>query len=71
MVMKRIELQRRLDQEEYILGGIKPSSKKYQVQFQKVKDIKTELEFLAIQESKKQIDNNGKMKPAKKQYSKP
>ncbi len=52
--MKKIELQRRLDQEEYILGGIRPSAKNYQAQFQKVKDIKLELEFLEIQEQKQQ-----------------
>ena len=49
MAMKKMDLQRRLDQEEYILGGIRPSSKKYQAQYQKVKDIKTEIESLKEQ----------------------
>lgn len=52
--MKKIALQRRLDQEEYLLGGIRPSSKNYQAQFQKVKDLKMELEFLEIQEQNRQ-----------------
>jgi hypothetical protein len=52
--MKKMDLQRRLDQEEYILGGIRPSSKKYQPQYQKVKDLKTKIEFLEIQEKSQQ-----------------
>ena len=55
--MKKIELQRRIDQEEYLLGGIRPSAKNYQAQFQKVKDLKTELEFLEIQEQNR-LKNN-------------
>ena len=56
--MKKIELQRRLDQEEYLLGGIRPSAKTYQAQFQKVKDIKAEIEFLEIQERNQQINDS-------------
>lgn len=56
--MKRLELQRRLEQEEYILGGIRPSSNKYQPQYQKVKDIRTEIEFLEIQERNKQAKDS-------------
>jgi len=49
--MKRIDLTKRLAQEEYILGGIKPSSKQYQKQFDLVKDLKVQLEFLDIEEN--------------------
>ncbi|WP_316777855.1 hypothetical protein [Pedobacter antarcticus] len=56
--MKKIDLQRRLDQEEYILGGIRPNAKTYQAQFQKVKDIKSEIEFLEIQERSKKIQDS-------------
>ena len=56
--MKKIDLQRRLDQEEYILGGIRPSAKIYQEQYQKVKDIKSEIEFLEIQERSKKIQDS-------------
>ncbi|WP_348621201.1 hypothetical protein [Pedobacter lusitanus] len=59
--MKKIDLQRRLDPEEHILGGIRPSAKICQAQFQKVKDIKAEIEFLEIQERNEQIrDSNSK-----------
>ena len=54
-MMKKLDLQRRLEQEEYLLGGIRPSAKNYQAQRQKVNDIKTEIEFLEIQERNKQI----------------
>jgi hypothetical protein len=50
-----ISLQRRLEQEEYILGGIRPSSPKYQPQFQKVKDIRAQIESLEIQENSRRI----------------
>lgn len=50
MSIKKIELEKRLDREEYILDGIRPSAKNYQAQFQKVRDLRSELEFLEIQE---------------------
>jgi hypothetical protein len=55
--MQKMELLRRLDQEQYILNSIRPSSKKYQPQYQKVKDIKTEIEFFEIQEENLRIKN--------------
>lgn len=55
-MIKKIELQRRLNQEEYILGGIRPSAKTYQAQFQKVKDIKAEIEFLEIQDRQRETN---------------
>lgn len=59
--MKKLELQRRLNQEEYILAGIRPSSKNYQTQRQKVKDIKSQIEFLEIEEQNQaKKDSNGK-----------
>jgi hypothetical protein len=59
-MIKKLELQRRLEQEEYILAGIRPSSGNYQVQRQKVNDIKTQIEFLEKQEQnlpRKEPDN--------------
>jgi hypothetical protein len=58
-MMKKMDLQKRLEQEEYILGGIRPSAKNYQAQRQKVKDIKTEIEFLEIQDRNKPIKDAG------------
>jgi len=56
-----MDLQRRIDQEQYILNGIRPGSKKHQAQYQKVKDIKTKIEFFEIQEKNRQInDTNSK-----------
>ena len=59
-MIKKLELQRRLEREEYILGGIRPTSKNYQAQRQKVSDIKTQIEFLEIREQdlqRKESDN--------------
>lgn len=56
--MKKIDLLKRLEQEEYILGGIRPSARTYQAQFQKVKDIKEQIEFLELQEKSIQIKDS-------------
>lgn len=49
-MIKKLELQLRLEREEYILGGVRPSSRNYQAQRQKVSDIKTQIDFLEIRE---------------------
>ena len=51
MGVEQFNLKRKLEREEYILGGIKPSSKGYQKQFQLVKDLKLQLEFLDLQDN--------------------
>lgn len=58
MSIEQFNLKRRLEREEYLLGGIKPSSKGYQKQFQLVKDLKIELEFLDLKEKAKKQDSD-------------
>ncbi|QXV63726.1 hypothetical protein INP83_11460 [Mucilaginibacter sp. 21P] len=58
--MRKFEIQKRLNQEQYILDGIRPSSKNYQAQRQKVIDLKTEIEFLKIQEQNQAKNNADK-----------
>lgn len=50
MSTEQYNLKRRLEREESLLGGIRPTSKNYQKQFHLVKDLKLHLEFLELQD---------------------
>ncbi len=60
MSIEDFNIKRKLEREENLLGGIRPSSKGYQKQFQLVKDLKLQLEFLDIQDKANKQDPDHK-----------
>ncbi|WGQ09923.1 hypothetical protein QG516_25760 [Pedobacter gandavensis] len=58
MSLDQILLKKRLNGEEYLLNGMKPSSAGYQTQFEKVKQLRTELQLLVINEKDNKEGSN-------------
>jgi hypothetical protein len=50
----KIKLSKRLEQEQNLLNGMRPTSKQYQKQYLLVKNLKNDLEFLVFQEKLKE-----------------
>jgi len=53
-----IKLAKKVEQEQYILDGMRPTSKLYQTQYQLVKRLKDELQMLTSKEKPINLSDN-------------